>query len=106
MPDGLLPCHTLFDVLTRFSPNFVRDFLRKDVAIDYSPQDRRPVLSVFLRYLPELNRSAEIKVLALQLLIMLTLAATYENSKEAIIHGLMRDALDPNRYDSTRVDGE
>jgi len=105
----------LFDMLTIFtrerlslvSLNFVRDFFRKEVATDYTRQEKRLVLSVFLRYLPELNRSADIKVLALQLIIIPMLEATFENPKETnsdvvdsnIVQGIMRDALDPTKWE-------
>lgn len=97
----------LFDLLTIFLRrslidfSFLKSFYREVVAKTYLPIYKRAILKLFLRMLQEQNASEDIKVQALQLLILPMLAATFEDPAvdnleivdQEIISCLIREVL-------------
>lgn len=90
---------------------FVRDFFRKDLALDASTKTKRSLFSSFvLDLLPSPAYSSELKTLALRHLILPLLAATFENPSvdnssvvdAKAIEGLIQHAFHPKHFDASQ----
>lgn len=75
----LLDMVSVFLHRTSFDFSFLQDFYRDEVAVTYSPANKRNIVRLFLRMLREPTASEELKVLAIQLLIMPVLTTSFED---------------------------
>lgn len=75
----LLDMVTVFLHRTCFDFTFLQNFYRDEVAAAYSPANKRNIVRLFLRMLREPSASEELKVLAIQLLIMPVLTTSFED---------------------------
>jgi transformation/transcription domain-associated protein len=99
--------HVLFDMLTIFTHrtvvdfSFLKDFFRNEVAAGYIAAHRKAILQHFLKMLTDQTVLHDLKVEALQLLVLPLLASTFEDPKVnngdvvdgEIIATIMRDVL-------------
>ncbi|RLN91504.1 hypothetical protein BBJ28_00006450 [Nothophytophthora sp. Chile5] len=75
----LLDMVSVFLHRTPFDFSFLQTFYREEVAIKYSPANKRSLIRLFLRMLREPGASEELKVHAIQLLIMPVLTVSFED---------------------------
>lgn len=75
----LLDMVSVFLHRTSFDFSFLQDFYRDEVAVTYSPANKRNIVRLFLRMLREPSASEGLKVLAIQLLIMPVLTTSFED---------------------------
>jgi len=75
----LLDMVSVFLHRTPFDFSFLQTFYREEVATKYSPAHKRNLVRLFLRMLREPGASEELKVHAVQLLIMPVLTTSFED---------------------------
>lgn len=75
----LLDMVSVFLQRTSFDFSFLQAFYRDEVAVTYSPANKRNIVRLFLRMLREPSASEELKVLAIQLLVMPVLTTSFED---------------------------
>ena len=103
---------TLFDLLTVFvhrsliDYSFLKAFYRDEVARTYSPSYKRSIVRLFLRMLHDSATTEELKVKALQLIVLPMLAITFEDASvdnseiidAEIIGSIMGDVLGGSQF--------
>ncbi|KAF4320465.1 hypothetical protein BBI17_002543 [Phytophthora kernoviae] len=75
----LLDMVSVFLHRTSFDFSFLQAFYQEEVAINYSAANKRSLIRLFLRMLREPGASEELKVYAIQLLIMPVLTTSFED---------------------------
>lgn len=75
----LLDMVNVFLQRTSFDFSFLQNFYRDEVAVAYSPANKRNIVRLFLRMLREPGASEELKVLVIQLLVMPVLTTSFED---------------------------
>ncbi|RLN59051.1 hypothetical protein BBJ29_003112 [Phytophthora kernoviae] len=75
----LLDMVSVFLHRTSFDFSFLQAFYQEEVAINYSAANKRSLIRLFLRMLREPGASEELKVYAVQLLIMPVLTTSFED---------------------------
>ncbi|RHY58145.1 hypothetical protein DYB30_004780, partial [Aphanomyces astaci] len=86
----LLDMLTVFLHHTSFDFSFLRAFYRDEVACRYSTANKRAIIHLFLRMLRDTTASEDLKVHAIQLLIMPLLNTSFEDP-----HTNNADVMDP-----------
>ncbi|ETW06733.1 hypothetical protein H310_02900 [Aphanomyces invadans] len=87
----LLEMLTVFMHHTSFDFSFLRAFYRDEVACGYSTTNKRNIIHLFLRMLRDTTASEDLKVHAIQLLVMPLLNTSFEDP-----HTNNADVMDPD----------